>query len=426
MHSLLWELRDVDLAGEVGSTLLREAAVAGHAEIVEQLLWSGANPNRSRSSGVEPVSWLAEHGAWNVLLRVLPTHTHPSLPTVPEQSLRAALHLARAWLTVDPEQELCRRLDAVGDPATVVDRDRMPAWLDGGPMAVRVRVRTGDGRQDQVWAAHRAVVTLLEEKLGILTPCDELAERAMHSADRDSWDAAQAYTTIVQRAERDAEVFDWLAARLAHPTTKERLFAAEIVYGLSFDQRPFGARALDALAARLRNEPDPTVLDNLIGAFAEYSIRARPGTHLLEILPHAHHSDPSVRARVAMELICVTGSRRDSTLPAPARPPQPVLITTLIELAEDLVPETRTAALGTLANAYLNTAQVHAVLTAHLTDPHPPARILAAVGLALRNDLRGREALRRMEADPVTAVIAREWFAELDRTLARQPPPPQH
>jgi hypothetical protein len=420
VRSLLRELSRVDLAGEVGSTLLREAAVNGHAEIVEQLLCSGVNPNRPWPSGVEPVSWFAGRGAWNVLLAMLSHHSGPSWPMVPERSLRAALSVARTWLGADPEQELRRRLDVLGDPATVVERDRVPAWRDGGPMAVRIRVRTGDGRQDQVWAAHRAVVTLLEEELGIITPCDELAERAMHTADPDSWDTAQAFTTIAERAERDAEVFDWLVARLTHPASEARLFAAAIVYRLSFDRRPFDAQAVDALAARLPDEPDPAVLDNLIGAFAEYALRARPGADLLEILPYVQHPDPSVRARVAMELSYATGSRRYPRLPAPARPPLLAVITALIELAADPVPETRTAALGTLANAHLDTAQVYAVLDAHVTDPHLPARIQAAAGLVLRDDPRGREALRRLDADPVTAVEAREWLADLDRILAER------
>ncbi|MEU4218081.1 hypothetical protein [Actinoplanes sp. NPDC026623] len=425
VHGLLRELPDIDLAGGVGGTLLREAAVAGQAEIVEELLLYGVDPNRPWSSGVEPVSWLAEQGAWNILNRVL-FHCSRHGPAVPERSLRAALALARTWLGVDPEQKLRRRLDAVNDPATVVDRDRVPAWRDGGPMVTRIRIRTGDGRQDQVWAAHHAVVTLLEDELGVVTPCDELAERALHAADVDSCDAAQAFTTIAERAERDAEVFDWLAARLAHPTSEHRLFAAQIVHRLSFDRRPFAAHAVDVLADRIRDEPDPAVLDSLIGAFAEFAYCARPGGYLSEILPHAHHRDPLVRARVAMELSRPIGSRRNPTVPAPTCPSWPALITTLFELAADPDPDTRTAALVSLADAHHDTAHLRAIFTAHLSDPHPPARITAAVGLALRDDSRGREALHRLETDPATAVAARESLDDIDRIPGRQRPLTQH
>jgi hypothetical protein len=422
---LLRRLPDVDLGGEVGSVLLREAAIAGQAEMVEHLLLSGADPNRAWPGGVEPVSWFAERGAWNMLLTVL-HHGHPPWwPSVAEPSLRAALRLARAWLAADPEQQLCRRLDALGNPTTAIERERVPAWRDGGPTAMRIRVRAADGRQDQVWAAHRAVVTLLEDELGIVASNDELAERAVYGADPDSWDNAQAYTTIAQRAEDDPEVFDWLVARLVHPAVEQRLFAAQIVHGLSFSERPFDAQAADTLADRIRDEQDPAVLDSLVGAFAEYALRARPGTDLPEILPHARHHDPSVRARVAMELVVATGSRRNPLLRGPANPPLPAVITTLIELASDPDPDTRTAALHVLADSHPDTAQLHAIFTDRLSDPHPPARIQAAVGLAFR-DLRGREALHRLQTDPATRQAARAQLAALDRFLARRPPPQQH
>ena len=424
---LLRELPDVGLGGEVGSVLLREAAVAGQAEMVERLLWSGADPNRAWPGGVEPVRWFAEHGAWNMLLTVLKHDGSPSWwPTVAESSLRAALDLARTWLAVDPEQRLCRRLDALDNPATVVERERVPAWRDGGPTAMRIRVRAADGRQDQIWAAHRAVVTLLEHELGIVTPNDELAERAVYTADPDSWDYAQAQTTIAERVGHDAEVFNWLAARLVHPAVEHRLFAAQIAHDLSFREQTFDVQAVDTLADRIRDEPDPAVLDSLIGAFAEYGLRARPGTDLREILPHARHHDPSVRKRVATELVVATGSRRNPMLRGPASPPLSAVITTLIELAADPDPGTREAALHVLADSYLDTAQVHAIFTGHLSDPHPPARIQAAVGLAFRDDLRGREVLYRLQTDPATADVARGQLADLDRFLARQPPPPQH
>jgi hypothetical protein len=430
VNVLLRELPDVDLGGEAGGALLREAAVAGQAEMVENLLMSGADPNRAWSGGVEPVSWFAERGAWNMLLTVLMHNDDPSWwPTVPETSLRAALDLARAWLAVDPEQQLCRRLDALDNPATVVQRELVPAWRDGddGPMAMRIRVRAADGRQDQVWAAHRAVVTLLEDELGIVTSNEEIAERGVHTAHPYSWDYAQAHTTLRERVERDAEVFDWLTARLAHPAVEHRLFAAKLVYGLCFRKRPFDdAQAADILADRIRDEPDPAVLEMLIGAFAEDVLRARPGTDLREILPHARHHDPLVRARVAMELIVATGSRRSPMLRDPANPPLSEVITTLIELAADPDPDTRAAALGVLADSYLDTTQSHAIFTDHLSDPHPPARVQAAVGLTFRDDAHGQEALLRQQTDPATADVARGWLADIDRILARRPPPQQH
>ncbi|MFB9445266.1 hypothetical protein [Dactylosporangium vinaceum] len=420
LDQLLEALPGVDLRGETGSALLREAADTGRPELVNSLLWAGADLYRAWPDGVDAVGWFADHGAWNMLLTVLPqpgSSFHQ--PSVPESSLRAALDLARSWLTVDPEQELRRRLNAPDTPATLVQRDQVFAWHDGGSTVVRIRVRTTGGRQGQVWVAHRAVVTLLEAHLGIVTSNDELADRAVHTADPDSWDNSQVHATITQRAERDAGVFDWLAARLTHPAAAHRLLAAQILHGLSFDERPFDAPAADILADRVRDEPDPAVLDSLIGALAEYALRARPGTDLPEILPHARHHDASVRARVAAELVVATGSRRNSLLRGQAHPPVPAVITTLIELAADPDADARTAALQVLADSYLDTVQLHAVFAEHLSDPHPPARMAAAVGLAFRNDPRGRETLHRLEADPATADTARRHLADLDRLAGR-------
>ncbi|GAA3455717.1 hypothetical protein [Dactylosporangium matsuzakiense] len=63
----------------------------------------------------------------------------------------------------------------------------------------------------------------------------------------------------------------------------------------------------------------------------------------------------------------------------------------------------------------LDTVQLHAVFAGHLSDPHQPARMAAAVGLAFRNDPRGRETLHRLEADPATADTARRHLADLGR-----------
>ncbi len=416
---LLRELPDVDMGGEVGSALLREAAVAGHAEMFELLLWLDADLNGAWCGDAEPVSWLAERGAWNALLAVLPHSGSPSWwPSSSESSLRAALSLARTWLSADPEQELRRRL-AVGDnPATVIERVRVPAWRWGGSAAMRIRVRAADGRRDQVWTGHRAVVTLLEQRLGIVSSNDELVERAMHTADPHSWDYDQAQATITDRADHDGEVFDWLADRLAHPAVEHRLFAAQILHDLSFADRSFDARAADILADRICDEQDPAVLDSLIGAFAEYALRARPGTDLPEVLPHARHRDPLIRARVAMELVVATGSRHNPTLRDPAQPPPPAVLSTLVELAADPDTETRSQALHVLAASYLANAQIQTVLSGHLSDTHLPARIEAAVGLVLRDDPRGRETLHSLQTDPATNDAVRRQLADLDRLMA--------
>jgi HEAT repeat protein len=126
-----------------------------------------------------------------------------------------------------------------------------------------------------------------------------------------------------------------------------------------------------------------------------------------------------------MELVVATGSRLNPMVPDRAKP-LPAVITTLIELAADPDPDTRGSALHVLADSYLDTAQVHAILTDHLSDPSPQARIRSAVGLTFRDDVRGREAFRALQADPATADLARKQLAELDRFLARRPPPHQH
>lgn len=397
VETLLQDVAEAAMTGEGGSLLLRTAAAAGHTELVEQLIKAGADPTRPWPGDVEPVCWAADRGAWGALFGLLGVR-RSWLPRIPERTLEAALRLARVWLTVDAEQELRRRLGAVDDVA-VVERKPVPVFADSDHAGmVRIRVRTGDGRQDQVWTAHRAVVTLLEERLGIVTPYEELADRAMHTGDPESCDWDQAMTAIMHRPDLN-EAFLWLAGRLEHPRALERLFAAQTLHYLSFDERPFDGQAVDVLAARVRVESDPVVLYDLIGALGWYSARARPDADLHEILPHARHEDPKIRARVAGELSQVVGSTIDSRPPAPTFGANQAAMATLIELTSDPTPETRTVALRTLADSAADTPQVRESLLAHLDDEHSDARLEAAVGLVLRHDPRGRDVIDHIAAN---------------------------
>jgi hypothetical protein len=222
-----------------------------------------------------------------------------------------------------------------------------------------------------------------------------------HPPGSPEWEALQ--HELSQRLDRE-DVFHWAAARLDDTSASLRRFVTELLHRMSFDNHALGARAVEVLRPRLRTEVDPVALEDLIGAFAEYS--DEPGAdrpaELSEILPLARHADPRIRRRVAAELIRATGEalqgRNYPGTFTPSATPRDV-VSVLVELADDTDGPTRTAALRTLADSGIDNPQIRGAMAAHLNDDHPDARLEAAAGLALRDDPGGRDAILQISAD---------------------------
>jgi hypothetical protein len=244
--------------------------------------------------------------------------------------------------------------------------------------------------------------------------------RETHPPDSAEWE--DALLRLSARFDRD-ETLQWAANQLSSSSVALRQFVASLLLTMSFDKDAVAPELVDALKLRLFAETDPNVLEQLIGAFAEYSTPrdTEDPVELREILPLARHTDPAVRWRVADELVRIVGASRqhrhyEGTLAS--SDPRVEVVAVVIGLAGDVVGRVRTAALRTLAESGLDIPQVRDVMVAHLTDEHPDAQLEAVAGLALRADPRGRDALQQMSGS--TEFESDAWFRidSVERILA--------
>ncbi|MEU1360090.1 hypothetical protein ABZ356_09640 [Micromonospora zamorensis] len=396
------------LAGDAGSRLLRAAAFAGDADVVASLLDAGVDPARPWEDGVDPVSWAADFGAYEVLWEL--TYSGSSWrKQVPQHVTRGALEIARAWLTLDPELELRRRLGAHEDEPALVEHVRITIRHEWPwpRHATRIRVTLADGRKAETQIAHRAIVTDLEDQFDISVSRDELLARALFHADPESCDWSQAQVVLAQPWSAEGS-FRWAADLVAHPSVDTRRFATELLHSLGCQEQPLKEQALEVLRTRLHAEEDQIALNNVIGAFAEYTDRG----DLTDLLHHAGHPDPRIRGHVAgvlgnaigePPLLGMYASPSAETFDTP-----PHVVATVIQLASDGDGGVRTGALSTLAESGIDTPAIRELLAAHLTDDHLNARFSAAVGLAVREDRHGLEVLRQIGSE-MGPTDARRW-----------------
>ncbi|MEU8330496.1 hypothetical protein [Micromonospora sp. NPDC048839] len=385
------------LAGDKGSALLRAAAFAGNADVVASLLDAGVDPARPWDDGVDPVSWAADFGAYEVLWELV--HNVPYWrKQVPQHLKRGALDIGRLWLSLDPEVELRRRLGAHPDEPAAVERVRILTREQEPEHATRIRLTLADGRQAETQLDHRAIVTYLEHQFDIPVTPDELLARALFHADPQSCDWVQAEVGMAYHLTAEDQ-FRWAADLVAHPSVDTRRFATQLLHSLSCQEQPLKAQALEVLRPRLRAEDDPIALENVIGAFAEYTDRG----DLTDILHQAGHPDPDIRGCVAAMLGNAIGEHPrlgpHANLPPHPFDTPPGVVATLIRLAADHDGGVRAGALLSLSESGLDTPAVRDLLTAHLTDDHLRARLHAAVGLALREDPHGLDALHEIGAE---------------------------
>jgi hypothetical protein len=277
--------------GEDGSELLRAAALGRRAAMVQLLVERGADPARPWDGDTDPVSWAADRGACEVLKALLARSDQPYRLDSPQHR---ALKVARAWLDLDPERELRRRIDVGRHGQAVVERTPV-GGSEHEPSATLIRVTAPDGRYAEVETAHRGIVTYLERSVGIRASRDELAARALHFAVPGSCDWTESLDALTSRMDL-RPIFTWAAEWLDDPSVDVRRFAVDVLHYMSFDERPFATQAVEVLRERLRVEPDPVALESAIGAFAWYS---RDDADLMEVMRHARHPDPQVRWRVA-------------------------------------------------------------------------------------------------------------------------------
>ncbi|WP_274557223.1 ankyrin repeat domain-containing protein [Streptomyces spiramyceticus] len=432
---------------EAGDLPLCGAAVGGHTEVVEALLSAGATPDLREEFEFTALAWAVRQGNSDTVEALLEYGADPDLPgpgTEPPlvvaahrgstETVRAllrhgasareeALAEARRWLEVDVEQELREELlksfgAGDGSGGAKVETVTRRIEEDGGVTVVVELIRDGvaqAGKERQT--GHAAIVTLLEQELGIRTPFEELAGRALRGGDPDRDDWMEALAALWRRG--DEETFQAAAAWCASGEPLRQAFAADVLAQLGFEQdgKPFAARALPLLRQLAREAEDPELIQAAVLGLGHHADPAA----LPEILRHADHPDTEVRHRVAISLVGLVPAGHEEGAAA------------LIALSRDTDDEVRDWATMALAGIEADTPEIREALAARLEDRDPDTAAEAARGLAARRDPRAVEALARLLAheDPEgyaysTAAEALEHVT--DETVRRrlEQTPPRH
>jgi hypothetical protein len=378
----------------IGVEVLRH----GSPTLAEQLYQDGSTPSWPWGD-IDPVVWAADHGACELLDGVVFRNA------VPHATLRQALAAARAWLDIDPENELRRRAGVGPDEPVTIERDRL-ILHDLLPQAPRIRLSTPDGRTSEVLLAHRSAITTLEARLGLPITRDELLARALWSADLESADWSSAGREMRRRFSMEENV-RWAIGRLNDPDVAVRRFVAELMHYLILDgdgpDEPYAPAALAALHARLEVEPDAAAMDDLIGAYAGFR---QICDVLYELLPFAVDPRPEVRSRVASSLL--NGGDGD---------PPPDVLGVLLDLARDPDPTVRLVATAELVHGSLDTPALREVLATHLAGDNRRLRTEAAIGLAMRGDPEALAELRALSSADGEGSHARYQLDDVERFL---------
>ncbi|MFC8229282.1 ankyrin repeat domain-containing protein [Streptomyces sp. NPDC057287] len=250
VEALLSAGADPDLSEEFGFTALRWAAGLGHARTAEILLARGADPDLPGPRGEAPLLVAARRGS---------AHTVRTLLRHGARGLSPALEEARRMLTLDVEQELRDSLrDAYGDEGH--DSAVRCEPVDGGLTVTVELLRGGEPFASQdLQTGHGAIVTLLEDELGVRAPFEELAVRALRGGDPrlDNWQVAVG--TLRRRG--DEETFQAAAAWTASGDPLRQALGADVLARLGFrgGEKPFAARAVPLLRGLARAaDPAPS------------------------------------------------------------------------------------------------------------------------------------------------------------------------
>ncbi|MFD7895967.1 ankyrin repeat domain-containing protein [Streptomyces sp. NPDC059743] len=404
------------------------AACGGHTEVVRALLTAGARPDSREAFDLTAVVWAVRQGFADTVEALLEYGADPDLPGPGDESplLLAARHgspstvrvllrygasahtealaEARRWMALDVEQELrdglaraygdgyetvVRRIEEDGSVTVVVELLR-----DGAPVAGQEQ-RTG----------HAAVATILEAELGLVTPYEELAERALSCGDpgRDDW--VESVSALWLRG--DEETFEAAAAWCASEEPLRQALGADVLarLGAVDGASPFTERAVPLLRELSRQAVEPELVRAVVVGLGQH---ADPAS-LPEILRHTGHPDTGVRRRTALALTgLVPGDHRDG-------------VWALILLSRDADASVRDRAVLALADVDADTREIREALAARLNDPDAETAARAARGLAVRQDPRAVDALARILTDEDPDGYARETAVDAVRYVREGP-----
>ncbi|MFE4591437.1 HEAT repeat domain-containing protein [Streptomyces laurentii] len=362
-------------------------AVRMHAGRIAQLLLQyGANSGQSSPDGLIPLSEAVESGSPALFEALL---DHEIRGRYPESKLLEARDLARRWHETGAEAELRRRTgsrDAVGRKRVQDGEYNSVVEFALGGMTVR------DG--------HGAILTYVEELLGVRTSFDELMDRALAQVDRQ--DHATWTCSSLQLGGRREEA-TWTAAAVLRtsPDPSRRLFGAEVLRLIHLfddsDEGAFAGPALDLFTDWAAAETDVAVLTEVLLALGEHNgPRAEAA-----LLPHAGHPDARVRRAVAQ------GFSAWSSPPAFSGDAR----TALLRLMADPDAVVRKTACYAVAVGQHHDPVYTDAMAAALNDTDRLVQLAAVYGLALHNDERCVEAARLL-GPPQRGSLEEEGYLE--------------
>ncbi|UUN26292.1 ankyrin repeat domain-containing protein [Streptomyces sp. FIT100] len=383
MRALLAAGAQVDLAEEPGVRALIWACREGRAEVVELLLAAGADPDLPGPDGQPPLVTATRRGSPSCVRALLRCGASAAAEALAE---------ARRWAGTDVAAELRRGLAEVYEVAeSQVETRRVEE--DGGETVIAEVVRDGRhiaGNEQQT--GHTAIATLLEDALGMRTPAEELAGRALRRGDPDLDDWTEAVAVLQRRG--DEETFRAAAGWAGTGDALRQTFAADVLAGLGHtdgDGVGAGAGVGQGVAARVvpllrelaRESEEPEVIRAAVTGLG----RQGDPAGVTEILRHAGHPDPEVRFGVAVALHGLVPGDHTGAVEA------------VLGLTRDGDDGVRDWATAVLADVEADGPEIRDALAARLADPVPDIEAEAARGLAMRQDGRAVEALARILAD---------------------------
>lgn len=381
VRALLAAGAEPDQEESYGFTALTWALRLGHADTARVLLEHGADPDRRGPDGLVPLVAAARRGS-SGCVRALLDHG--------AQSREAALREARRWIGVDMAAELRRGLVAGNEGGETYEAVVRRVREDGGVTVCveLLRENGAPGRGDDRHTGHAAIATLLEAALGLRTPHEELAARALRCGDPELDDWTTAVAELAGRA--DEETFVAAAGWCAYRDPLRRALGARVLGSLP----GFGASAVPVLR-RLAAEAVPPAREPVLSAVLSLGACGDPAA-VPELLVAAGHPGAAVRRAAAAGLAGIV----------PAGHAEAVGV--LLALSRDDDARVRDWATLALAELPDDTPLVREGLAERLGDDDPETAAEAARGLAIRQDPRAVDALSSILADGASDGAARE------------------
>ncbi|WP_133895389.1 hypothetical protein [Streptomyces sp. KS 21] len=365
MKSLLREDSDPDMR-DAAFCLASRTYAGGLAQL---LLQYGADPGQCEPDELLSLREAVDSGSPALVEALL---DHRIRDRYPASELSQMRDLARCWHDAGVEAELrCRTGSQDALVRIRVEDDEYYSVSEFTLGGVTVR----DG--------HGAILTDLDELLGVRTEFEELMARALdHDQDHTAWGRA----TILLAGRRDQATWSAAAALRVHADPSHRLFGAEVLRLTHLfddsDEDAFAGPAVDIFMDWSAKEADLAVLTEVLVALGEH---ADPRADAA-LVAHAGHCDPRVRGAVAR------GVGTWSESPAFSDEVRAALLVLMLDVDTDV----RRDACLTVGEGRDRAPVLADALAARLDDTDRQVQVVAVHGLALHDDERCVQAARRL------------------------------